>query len=155
MHNHGPLFPLEIITDQKTVFSPTILLNHSTYTLQYYQIIHSIYKIIPSISFTCNNVNSLVFFLICVSCSSLRLSFDVYHILFLYLVSLIVHIFEMSEEKSFVLHLEARMFMITFLFGVIYVDVWNGVQKIKISTVHFLWMISYCICNHHAIKRTQ
>ena len=53
-HNHGQLFPLQIITDQNTVFSPTILLNHSTYTLQYYQIIHSIYKIIPSISFTCN-----------------------------------------------------------------------------------------------------
>ena len=46
--------PLQIITDQNIVFSPTILLNHSTYTLQYYQIIHSIYKIIPSISFTCN-----------------------------------------------------------------------------------------------------
>ena len=46
--------PLQIITNQNTVFSPTILLNHSTYTLQYYQIIHSIYKIIPSISFTCN-----------------------------------------------------------------------------------------------------
>ena len=55
MHNHGPLFPFQIITDQNTVFSPTILLNHSAYTLQYYQIIHSIYKIIPSISFTCNN----------------------------------------------------------------------------------------------------
>ena len=54
-HNHGQLFPLQIITDQNTVFSPIILLNHSTYTLQYYQIIHSIYKIIPSISFTCNN----------------------------------------------------------------------------------------------------
>ena len=53
-HNHGQLFPLQIITNQNTVFSPTILLNHSTYTLQYYQIIHSIYKIIPSISFTCN-----------------------------------------------------------------------------------------------------
>ena len=56
LHNHGPLFPLQIITNQNTVFSPTILLNHRTYTLQYYQIIHSIYKIIPSISFTWNNL---------------------------------------------------------------------------------------------------
>ena len=30
LHNHGPLFPLQIITDQNTVFSPTILLNHVT-----------------------------------------------------------------------------------------------------------------------------
>ena len=62
------------------------------------------------------DVNSLVSFLICVSCSLLRLSFDVYHILFLYLVSLIVRMFERSEEKRFVLHLETGMFMITFLF---------------------------------------
>ena len=42
---------------KNSIFSYNTPESHSTYTLQCYQIIHSIYKIIPSISFTCNRLS--------------------------------------------------------------------------------------------------